>query len=131
MPLGGGLAGGGSVLDSIANLARVYDGQRRYSEAAALAQRAVAGWERLKVTDRAELGDARLALGRAFAGLRRYRDAERELLEAERVLSREKTPRHRATLEALAAMYTSWEGSDPGRGHEGQAAVWRARLGKN
>jgi serine/threonine protein kinase/Tfp pilus assembly protein PilF len=119
------------TLDSIANLARVYDGQRRYSEAAALAQRAVAGWERLKVTDRAELGDARLALGRAFAGLRRYRDAERELLEAERVLSREKTPRHRATLEALAAMYTSWEGSDPGRGHEGQAAVWRARLGKN
>jgi hypothetical protein len=85
----------------------------------------------LKITDREEVGDARLALGRALAGLRRYPEAERELLEAEHVLSRAKSTRLRASVEALAAMYDSWERSEPRRGHQRQAATWRAQLERN
>ena len=119
------------TLDTVANLARVYDGQHRYADAERLGREAVTAWERLKVTDREEVGDARLALGRALAGLRRYAEAERELLEAEHVLSRAKSTRQRACVEALASMYDGWERSDPGRGHQRQAATWRAQLERN
>ena len=115
----------------MANLARVYDGQHRYADAERLGREAVTAWERLKVTDREEVGDARLAFGRALAGLRRFPEAERELLEAEHVLSRAKSMRERASVEALAAMYDGWERSDPGRGHQRQAATWRAQLERN
>jgi len=119
------------TLDTLANLARVYDGQGHYADAAKLGREAVNGWERLKVTDRDELADAHLALGRALAGLRRYPEAERELLEAERMLSRDKSTRQLACVEALAAMYEAWNRSEPGRGHETQAATWRAQLARN
>src|SRR5262249_56308422 len=89
------------------------------------------GWGRVKVPDREGLADARLALGRALAGLRRYPEAERELLEAERMLSRDKSTRQRACVEALAGMYEGWNRSEPGRGHEAQAATWRAQLARN
>ena len=116
------------TLDTVANLSRTYDGQRRFAEAEKLGREAVNGWERLRIADREEVGDARLALGRALTGLRRFPEAERQLLEAERVLSKEQSARQRACLEALAAMYEGWERAEPGRGHQKQAATWRAQV---
>jgi non-specific serine/threonine protein kinase/serine/threonine-protein kinase len=119
------------TLDTVGNLARVYDEQHRYAQAEKLGREAVSAWDRLKITDREEVGDARLAFGRALAGLRRWAEAERELLEAEHVLSRAKSTRERASVEAIAAMYDGWEKSEPGRGHQRQAATWREKLERN
>jgi eukaryotic-like serine/threonine-protein kinase len=116
------------TLTSMNNLADVYAQLGSYREAEKLAQAAVTGYERTKRKDSPDMGEARAALGRALTGLKRYPQAEPELLEAERLLSTAKDGRHKKCVEALVTMYEGWEQFDPGRGHRAAAATWKAKL---
>jgi hypothetical protein len=76
----------------------------------------------------ADMGEARAALGGALTGLKRYAEAEPELIEAERLLSTEKNGGYKKCVEALVTMYERWEQSQPGKGHRASAATWKAKL---
>ncbi len=117
------------LLLSLNTLSNVYYDQGRYDESEKLAREVATGYGSLKLEDSRDMGAARVALGRALMGEKRYPQAEPELLEAERLLSKAKGVEHKKCLEALVAMYGAWEKFEPGRGHAAQAPKWRAKLG--
>jgi hypothetical protein len=73
---------------------------------------------------------ARQGLGSSLARLGRFRQAEPELLAAERVFAVVPgvAERHRKCVEALVTFYESWDKAEPGRGHDTQAAKWKTAL---
>jgi hypothetical protein len=73
---------------------------------------------------------ARQGLGGSLARLGRFRQAEPELLAAERVFAAVPgvAERHRKCVEALVTFYESWDKAEPGRGHGTQEAKWKAAL---
>lgn len=66
--------------------------------------------------------------GLAFALQRQGKFAEAEplLLEAETVVRG--TNRHPRSVQFLAALYTEWDKSEPGKGYEEKARQWRGKL---
>ncbi len=67
--------------------------------------------------------------GQARAALRRYTDAERDLLEAEPTLAEvmgAEDATTRTCRRALADLYAAWDKAEPGHGHAAKAARWRA-----
>ena len=75
--------------------------------------------------------NARFGQGKVLTGLGRFADAERELLEAERVLSSAQavpTGRHQRCVELLVKLYEAWAAAEPGTRHEASAAKWAATL---
>ncbi|MEO7794157.1 MAG: tetratricopeptide repeat protein, partial [Thermoanaerobaculia bacterium] len=76
-------------------------------------------------------GIARLGLGRSLAALGRWAAAEKELLAAEHILSSAQgvpAGRHLQSVEALVALYETWDKAAPSGGRGSEAAKWRARL---
>ncbi len=83
--------------------------------------------------DDTTLGRSRMSLGQALFDLRRFAEAEAELVEAERVfgLARpSKAPRdeYPNCLRKLVALYEAWDKDEPGKGMDAKAAMWRDRL---
>ncbi|MGO9829506.1 MAG: tetratricopeptide repeat protein [Myxococcaceae bacterium] len=115
------------TLGCMSNLAGVYNAEGRYADAEKLAEEAVAGYERIKLTVGEEMGETRAVLGGALMGLRRYPQAEFELLKSEQLLSGDKRD-HDKCVKALVALYAAWEKSEPGKGHAAQMARWSAKL---
>jgi len=115
------------VLLSMGNLASLYADEGRAEEAEKLAREVVANYQRQKLQDSREMGVARMALGRALLSLRRYAEAEPELLAAERLLQTAKGVDDLRCQQALVALYTAWETSEPGKGYAAKAAPWKAK----
>ena len=112
------------TLESVAILAQARNVRRQYVEAERLSAEAVAGYERAKMISGEEIAYARATHGRALEGLKRHADAERELLQAEK-LSRPGAE-HADVVVSLVELYDGWEAVDPGKGHAAQAAHWKA-----
>ncbi len=74
---------------------------------------------------------ARVGLGRAHGGLKRYQQAEQQLLDSEQLLARAKGLPREECLQALVALYDSWEKAEPGAGHAATAINWKAALGRH
>ena len=63
--------------------------------------------------------------------MERFEQAEAELVEAQEILAAALGPAHARTLpmmRAFAELYDAWHAAEPGRGHDAQAAEWRAEL---
>ncbi len=76
-------------------------------------------------------GYARMGRGRTLVRMKRFAEAEVELLEAERVMGAEKgvpAGRHKSCLEAVVQLYEAWNKADPSAGHAASAASWKAKL---
>jgi eukaryotic-like serine/threonine-protein kinase len=116
------------TLESAAELAEAFSGRKSYAEAVRLAGQAVAGFERGGVREGERMARARLALGRALAGVQRFPDAVHQLSDAERVLAKAHGADHQRCLRELIAAEEAWEAAEPGRGHRADAEAWRARL---
>ena len=113
------------------NLAHVLLARGDPAGAEPFAREAAAMFERMAGKEAYSTGNARQKLGRALAGLGRWSEAETELLEAERVLSTAKgvpPGRHKQCVEDLAKLYASWDGAEPGQGHDAKAVDWKARV---
>ena len=91
---------------------------------------AAAAYARVKGPDDVLTGNAKLGLGRTLTELGRFGEAEKELLEADRVL-RAATgvppERLKQSAESVAKMYEAWEKAEPGKGYGEKAAEWRGR----
>ena len=69
-------------------------------------------------------GMSRTHLGDCLTRMGRYDEAERELIQAIRILDTDKIrSRTRKTMKLLVALYESW-------GKPDQASTWRAKLAK-
>ncbi len=116
------------ALESAFALADVYDSEGRYAEAEKLAQGVVTTYERTKLQDVESVAAARVALGRALGGLKRYPQAERQLLDAEHLLATTKGLPRQKCLQALVTLYEAWDKAAPGEGHAASAATWKTAL---
>ena len=114
-------------LISLANLAEASNGQGQYLTAEKLVEEAIAGYEHTALGKSQEIGFARTTHGRALLGLKRYPQAEAELVAAERLISAG-TSAHRQAVESLIAVEDAWEQADPGHGHAAEAARWKVAL---
>jgi serine/threonine protein kinase/tetratricopeptide (TPR) repeat protein len=124
-------AGHPDVANGIANLAWTLRAAGKYAEAEQLYREVLPVFERSFGANDWRVGSVRLGLGRTLAGSDRPAEAEAMLLEAERVLgTAQGVPpgRYAQCLEALVALYTNWEKSEPGRGHGVKVETWKARL---
>ena len=77
-------------------------------------------------------GYARMGRGRTLVRLKRFAEAEKELLEAERVMAAPKgvpAGRHKACLEAVVQLYEAWNKADPNADRAASAASWKTKLG--
>jgi len=113
------------------NLARVRETLKDFVGAEPMAREAVAMYERIRGKEHGITGNSRARLGCILAGMERYAEAERELLESEQVLSIAPgvPPSQRIQcFMALVTLYQSWDKAEPGKGYGVKAAEWKARL---
>lgn len=69
--------------------------------------------------------------GRSLAAVKRYADAEAELLAAQEGFSNTLGIDHRrtkGTIEALIDLYDAWHEAEPDKGYDAKAAEWRTKL---
>jgi len=111
------------TLGTTSSLAEAYNDLGRHRDAYGLAHQAVAGYESIKFDEQVLVGGSHVALGRALTGLKRYPEAEAELIKAEQLLSKAQGIQRRSSLEALVALYTA-------TGEAPKAAGWKAKLGQ-
>ena len=71
-----------------------------------------------------------MGVARALIGQARFADAEPLMIEAERVLARNDSPRgaHRRTVEVLAQLYEAWDQAKPGQRYRERSLPWKAKL---
>ena len=112
------------------NLALLLRDTGRLEPAEKLGAEAIAMFVRTSGPDAWLTGYARQGRGRALMMLKRFKEAEAELVEAERVMAGPKTPagRHATSLATLAEFYETWARADPRGGHEARAAEWKAKA---
>jgi tetratricopeptide (TPR) repeat protein len=88
-------------------------------EAEALIREAMDGFIRVNGAESQTLAEARLRLGKLLARSGRHKEAEQELLASEIVLRNSggvPNTKHPDCLEAIRALYASWDAADPSRG---------------
>jgi serine/threonine protein kinase/tetratricopeptide (TPR) repeat protein len=109
------------------NVASLLETQGKFPEAEPLFREAVQIFEKRFGPDNMQLATARLALGRTCTQLKRWTEAQRELLECHRALAGQASTGNQLARcrRALATLYDAWELDDPGKGHKEQAQKWR------
>ena len=115
------------TLVSLGNVAEANNGRGRFLKAEKLGKEAVAGFERGELVGSEEMGVARTTHGRSLLGLKRFGEAEAELVAAERLLHAGRAA-HNEVVESLVSLYETWEQAEPGHGHADEAAKWKVAL---
>ncbi len=119
-----------SIATDLNNLAGLLLERNEPAGAEPLYREAVELYDRTQGAGFWRSGIARQGLGRSLTALGRLAAAEPELLAAEKILSTAQgvpAGRHAKAVEALVALYESWDKAAPGSGHDRTAAEWRAR----
>lgn len=95
---------------AVANLASVYNARKEWSRAEPLFREAVTIYSEMQSPEHLNTGIARIKLGRALLGLRRYADAEKEILAGYDIVSPQTSPSVSwlvAAREDLVALYAA------------------------
>jgi len=80
------------------------------------------------------IGVARTLVARALYGLNQFSDAEKELISAEKILSRAEGVRlghYEKCVRRLIELYTRWNTAEPGKGYDKKAEEWQDQLPKS
>jgi hypothetical protein len=112
-------------------LASVLLDEYRPADAEPMFREALASLQQTATPEQWKLAIVRVGMGRRYAVLGRFSEAEAELLEAERLLaiSEGGSPGyHRRAVQALVDLYAAWDQANPRAGHAAQAEQWRAKL---
>jgi serine/threonine protein kinase len=105
-----------TTLSGEMNLADIYSGERRYLDAEGIAAAIVTTLEKAENADKDIMAAARVTLGRSLVGLKRFAEAEFQLLAAEKISPVMVSTKKRC-LDALVELYRQWEAFEPGKGH--------------
>jgi serine/threonine protein kinase/tetratricopeptide (TPR) repeat protein len=123
--------GHANTAKNIDNLVSVLVPQRKFAEAEPLAREAVAIADRA-VPGGSDAGRFRVSLGRVLTGEGRFSEAEKVLLEADRIYATAQgvpAAQHADERRALGSLYSEWDRTAPGRGYAAKAAEWQAKPG--
>jgi tetratricopeptide (TPR) repeat protein len=99
--------------------------QGRHAEAEPILRDAIAQHQLADPRDLWALAIARLELGRNLISTGKFPEAEAELIEVERALATTSDYRH--GIFALAALYTVWDQTEPGKGYDVKARKWHGK----
>src|SRR5207247_1651731 len=104
---------------------------KRYTEAEQLYREALAGYQRKFGPDHRSVAKAQTEIGGVLIDAGQFASAEVALLEADRIGQAAKgiTAAERTdSLKFLADLYETWDKAEPGKGHDAQAAAWKAKV---
>lgn len=113
------------------NLADLLSDQGKPAEAEPLFREGLTTLESALSADDWRIAIVRTGLAKALTGLNRFPEAEAELLWSEPILAAgpaEARYRHKTCVEALSKLYVAWSVSEPGKGYDAKAEIWRAKL---
>ncbi len=122
------------TLSAADNFGGMYMEWGKPEKAEPLFRTALAGYEQSVGKDDLHVGIERHNLGYALTKLKRYSDAESELLAADRIYSISQgvpAARQERLCLRLAELYEDWDKAEPGKGYGGKAEPWRAKLPKS
>jgi serine/threonine protein kinase/tetratricopeptide (TPR) repeat protein len=117
-----------NTASSLANVAGVLLHEGKPAEAEPFDREAIAAFQKRLGNEHPRVAGAWLGLGRALTKLARFEDAEKELLEANRVATTAQgvpPSKVQSGRMALVELYEDWEKAEPGKGHGSQADAWR------
>ena len=120
-----------SIALDLNNLALLLRDKGDLVPALATAADAIAMFERTQGKDYWLTGYAHMGRSKTFIKLKRFEDAEKDLIEAERVMGAPKgvpAGRYQTCLVALAEFYEEWSKANPRGGHAARAAEWKAKA---
>lgn len=120
-----------NTLISINNMGLLLTDQGKLAEAEPYYREAAEWFERQLGAADWQTGNARRVLGRTIAGLRRFPEAQEQLLQAEETLRHAQgapPSAYGSVLEALVELYEAWHAEDPQAGNDARAGEWRAKL---
>jgi serine/threonine protein kinase/tetratricopeptide (TPR) repeat protein len=113
------------------NLAGLLQAQGKPAEAEPMHREALDGLVAKFGHDYPVAISARISLGRTLTALRRFAEAETELLAVERTLAPAtqgaSAGRYRQCVEALSGLYTAWHAAEPGKGYDARAGEWSSK----
>ncbi|MEW6251483.1 MAG: serine/threonine-protein kinase [Planctomycetota bacterium] len=118
------------TLGTMANLGWLYLEWDRPEQAEPLCQAAVDKAAAVLPAGDRDTALFRSAWGACLTRLKRYAEAEEQLLTSQRELAAWNTG-HKHTQRAtrlLAELYAAWDAAEPGQGYDVKAAAWRAKL---
>ena len=120
-----------STVSAITHLGVVLRVRGVLDEAEKLGEESVRRSRAVLPANEVSFADQLLEHARTLALLRRYADAEREMLEAHAVLTRTLGARHEHAVEIardLVALYAAFDAAEPGQGHAAQRAEWERQI---
>ncbi len=116
------------TLNAVSNLASVLARREKWTESMTLYREALSGFQAKFGKDNFRTASARIGLGDVLTKMGQFKDAEGELIEAERVMTTVQgtTPqRRKSSFEALISLYEAWEKAEPGAGFAAKALEWK------
>ncbi len=117
------------MIDALGTLRR---DQGRLDEAEEIFRQVQAGYRRaFKDPDHPQIAGTHEDIGIVLTKKKRFKEAEAELVEAERIYSAAPEPNAGPfghCLESLITLHREWEKAEPGQGHAEKAQVWQAKL---
>ena len=120
-----------SLANGLTNLATLLIRRGNPSAAEPMAREAVGMFQRVNGPNFWLTGTAHLRLGQALCEMKRFANAEPELIEAQRVLSSAQgapAAQLQDCVRTLISLYEAWEVAEPQKGHAAKAAEWQAKL---
>ncbi len=119
------------TLSVMNNLGMTYNGLGRFEEAEPLLKEVCDRVRKVLPEGDWRIGTCLFKYGHCLFALKRYAEAEENLLEAYRISLSTFGPEARETIAhvyTLTRMYETWDVVEPGQGHADKAAEWRAKL---
>ncbi len=115
---------------SLANMGNSYRSRKKYDEAVKYLERALKGARKSHPRDFQGTAFILGWYGSSLGALGRYAEGEPMLLEARGIISRTLGEKHeiaKRMARDLQQLYEGWNKAEPGKGHDSQAAEWKAK----
>jgi serine/threonine protein kinase/tetratricopeptide (TPR) repeat protein len=119
------------ALNAQMSLASVLRRKGSAGEAESILRALRPSFERRSAPDSLRVAGLRFLLGQAIADLGRFEEARAELEPAvARILAAPSTHAARASecIDAMVSLFERWDAAEPGKGHDAEAARWRAKA---
>lgn len=125
---------GDTAIDTVASVHDYANALRlgaRFADAEPLFREAIVGFTKSRGESHRQTATSIWRLGQNLHGMKRYAEAETEILNAERILTEKQgvTPeRRKQVLQSLIDLYTDWNEADPMGDHQPAIARWAEQL---
>ncbi|MGH7180330.1 MAG: tetratricopeptide repeat protein, partial [Tepidisphaeraceae bacterium] len=124
-------AGHPYIAQSLKNLAELLQQQGKLPEAEPLVREALGIVRNASPPRPGDIASTLHTLGMLLKEMGRFADSEAALLELEQIVTTAQglpAANHDQGVQALVALYTAWDQSEPGKGYDAQVNQWKSKL---